>query len=73
MRRDGASLMPFAKAAWTGGHEDFIYAGKNERWRGVLTEADVALYRTRAAQELDPALNRWLAHGREGGNSALSR
>lgn len=73
MRRDGDALMPFAKAAWAGGAKDFIYAGKNERWRDALTEEDIDLYRTRAAQELDPALNRWLAHGREGGDPALSR
>ncbi len=64
MRRDGAALMPFAKAAWTGGHESFIYAGTNERWRNALNEGDVALYRTRAAHELSPALNFWLTHGR---------
>lgn len=56
--------MPFAKAAWIDGHESFIYAGKNERWRDALNEGDVALYRTRAEHELSPTLNRWLTHGR---------
>lgn len=72
MRRDGEALMPFAKHAWTEGHESFIYAGKNERWREALTEADVALYRSRAAQELSPALNRWLAEGRRGADPATT-
>lgn len=72
MRRDGDALMPFAKAAWAAGANDFIYAGRNERWRDVLSEEDIALYRTRAREELDPALNRWLAAGREGNNPALS-
>jgi aryl sulfotransferase len=66
MQQDGEALMPMAKFAWDGGAKDFIYAGKNERWRDVLTEEDIALYRERAARELDPALNDWLAHGRRG-------
>jgi aryl sulfotransferase len=66
MRSDGVALMPFAKAAWTGGHETFIYSGKNERWRNALTEADIARYRSRAANEMSPALNAWLATGRRG-------
>lgn len=65
MRRDGAVLMPFARAAWTAGHESFIYAGRNERWREILSEDDVSLYRERAAKELPAALDRWLILGRE--------
>lgn len=64
MRRDGAVLMPHANAAWTGGHEAFIHAGRNQRWRDALTEDDVAAYRRRAEQALSPALNRWLSEGR---------
>ena len=64
MRSDGEALMPFAKHAWEGGHETFIYAGKNERWRDALTEADIARYRTRAAAELSSPLNAWLTTGR---------
>jgi aryl sulfotransferase len=64
MRSDGDALMPFAKQAWTGGHESFIYVGKNERWRDALTEVDIARYRSRAAGELAPALNAWLERGR---------
>jgi aryl sulfotransferase len=66
MQQDGEALMPMAKLAWDGGARDFIYAGKNERWRAALTDADVAAYRTRAEQELSPALNRWLREGRNG-------
>jgi aryl sulfotransferase len=64
MRREGAALMPFAKAAWDDGHESFIYSGKNERWRDALNQDDVALYRARAAAETPPALNAWLSAGR---------
>jgi aryl sulfotransferase len=64
MRRDGDALMPTAKAAWDRGAADFIYAGKNERWREALTDEDVAAYRARAELELSPALNHWLREGR---------
>jgi aryl sulfotransferase len=73
MRRDGDALMPHAKAAWAGGAADFIYAGKNERWREALTDEDVAAYRARAEHEMSPALNRWLREGRRGaGDPATS-
>jgi aryl sulfotransferase len=72
MKRDGAALMPHATAAWAGGHEGFIYEGRNERWREALTGSDVTLYRERAARELSPALNRWLDAGREGGDPKAS-
>lgn len=65
MQQDGEALMPQAKLAWDGGAKDFIYAGKNERWRDVLTAEDVKAYRARAEQELSPALNRWLRDGRQ--------
>jgi aryl sulfotransferase len=64
MKRDGGAIMPFANAAFAGGHEGFIYSGKNERWREALTGEDVELYRARAAEELSPALNTWLKGGR---------
>jgi aryl sulfotransferase len=71
MRNDGEALMPFAKHAWTGGHESFIYAGKNERWRDALTEEDIARYRARAAAELAPGLKAWLAAGRSASPLAI--
>lgn len=64
MKRDGKALMPNAGIAFQDGHDGFIYAGTNERWREALDETDVALYRKRAAKELSPALDRWLTAGR---------
>ena len=66
MKRDGETLIPHAAAAWAGGHEGFLHAGRNERWREALSEADVALYRRRAQADLPGALGRWLAAGRLG-------
>ena len=42
-----------------GGAGRFFYKGTNGRWRNVLTEEDLALYETAAAQ-LDPELRSWL-------------
>ena len=42
-----------------GGARRFFYKGTNGRWRHVLTEEDLALYETAAAQ-LDPGLRSWL-------------
>jgi aryl sulfotransferase len=49
-----------------GGIDRFFFKGTNERWRGVLTDDDLALYET-AASTLDPTLRKWL----EGGRSAI--
>lgn len=64
MKRNGATLMPRAVAAWDHGHERFLNKGTNARWREALSQADVARYEARAASELSPALARWLAQGR---------
>jgi aryl sulfotransferase len=61
MRREGKSLMPTADTAFEGGHEGFLFQGRNQRWRDVLTEEDITLYRTTATRELPPDLNTWLA------------
>jgi aryl sulfotransferase len=42
-----------------GGAGRFFHKGTNGRWRNVLTEEDLALYETAAAQ-LDPGLRSWL-------------
>jgi aryl sulfotransferase len=64
MREHGATLMPRAAISWDKGHERFINEGINERWRGALTDEDVALYQGRAAREFSPALARWVEQGR---------
>lgn len=64
MKRDGAALMPGIEAVFNGGSQTFINRGTNERWRGVLNDADIKLYSDRANAELTPGLNRWLESGR---------
>ena len=49
--------------AFEGGAERFFFKGDNGRWRGVLTDGDLALYEA-AASTLDPVLRQWLEGGR---------
>ena len=49
-----------------GGAARFFYKGDSGRWRGVLTDDDLALYED-AASTLDPALRGWLEGGRYAG------
>jgi aryl sulfotransferase len=51
-----------------GGARTFFWKGTNGRWRGILSEAELALYDETAAKVLTPDCARWL----EGGRSALS-
>lgn len=52
-----------AALIFEGGTERFFFKGTNGRWRGVLTEEDLALYE-QAALTLDPGLLAWLEGGR---------
>jgi len=61
--RDGASPLG---VVLEGGVDRFYFQGTNGRWRDVLTEDDLARYDRAASANLDPALRRWLEHGREG-------
>jgi aryl sulfotransferase len=64
MKRDGGTLMAHAERHFVGGHQTFFYKGINNRWRGVLTDADLELYERKTKAELSPALIRWLSDGR---------
>ncbi|HUJ02857.1 MAG TPA: sulfotransferase domain-containing protein, partial [Rhizomicrobium sp.] len=64
MKKNGAEILPQAIIAWDKGYERFLFKGSNERWRGVLSEEQLARYDARVKAELDPALAAWLAKGR---------
>ncbi len=64
MKKNGAQILPSAAMAWDKGYERFLFKGSNERWRGVLSEEQLARYDARVKAELDPALADWLANGR---------
>ena len=42
----------------------FFHSGTNRRWDGALTGDQIARYRQRAAERLEPQLAQWLEHGR---------
>jgi aryl sulfotransferase len=62
MRRDGSVLLGAVAGMFTGGANRFLQRGENNRWRGVLTEDDLALYRAKLAR-LTPDCASWLQHG----------
>jgi aryl sulfotransferase len=64
MKRDGAALLPGLGPVFNQGHDTFIHRGTNERWRGLLSEADLKLYDEREKSELSPGLAQWLRKGR---------
>jgi len=59
MKQDATRREEQIGLLFEGGAGRFFYKGTNGRWRDVLTEEDLALYETAAAQ-LDPGLRSWL-------------
>ena len=64
MRRDGDTLMPQHKVAFNHGKEGFFFKGRNDRWRGVFDDDDLALYDTRVEEMFSPDCANWVANGR---------
>jgi aryl sulfotransferase len=64
MKQNGAQILAKLTHLFRGGHETFLFQGTNERWRDVLTEADLALYEKHAHSALSPGLFNWLRNGR---------
>lgn len=54
----------FSDSHFRGGETAFIYKGTNGRWRGVLSDEELGLYREAMDRVLDPASARWLESGR---------
>ena len=64
MWRDGDRLLPRASSQWKGGSRGFLFKGTNERWRGVFSDADLAIYDAKVEAMLEPGCGRWIAGGR---------
>lgn len=64
MQRDGEALLPGMDMGFDGGVKTFLNKGTNNRWQGVLTDEDNALYDARIKAELSPGLISWLEAGR---------
>ena len=48
---------------FTGGNASFFFKGTNGRWRGVLSDADLALYAAAKERVLSPDCAQWLEQG----------
>jgi aryl sulfotransferase len=62
--REDAKKAQQLDLAFVGGADSFFYKGSNGRWRGVLTDSELARYDARVAQALSPEAAAWLEHGR---------
>ena len=49
--------------AFKGGTETFINKGTNGRWKDVLSEEELQMYRDAMARTLDPGCAEWLENG----------
>jgi len=64
MRAAGETLMPYAANVWDKGSQRFLNKGTNGRWKGVVSQDDLALYDTMVAKHFSPSLAAWLEGGR---------
>jgi len=63
MHKNAEVIAPLNGALWEGGAKSFIFKGTNERWRGVLSEEQVAAYEDKALQELGDECAKFMATG----------
>lgn len=64
MQAAGDMLMPQIRMELVGGTQRFFNQGTNGRWRGVLTDGDLALYAAKSRDKFTPGLAAWLEGGR---------
>jgi aryl sulfotransferase len=60
MRRDGPTLMSSVASIFKGGSERFFFEGTNQRWRGRVSDEDLALYEAKAEEMFPPDCARWV-------------
>jgi len=63
MKKNAASIVPNAEESWRGGAKTFIHKGTDGRWRGVLTDDELAQYGELVAKRLPADCAHWLATG----------
>ena len=64
MKRHGDLTAPLGGALWDGGSDSFLFKGVNRRWAETLSADEVALYESKAIEELGEDCANWLANGR---------
>ena len=66
MKRHGDVLLHNVGRMFVGGAERFLYKGTNARWRGLLSDDDLARYDEKVRTTLPAACAEWLERGRFG-------
>ncbi len=64
MRRDGATLMSTVASIFKEGSDRFFFKGTNDRWRGIVSDDDLALYEAKAEAIFPSDCARWVEQGR---------
>jgi aryl sulfotransferase len=64
MKSQGDVILPQLRNGFDRGADRFLDKGQNGRWKGVLTDADLARYDALARRKLSPSLHAWLHNGR---------
>ncbi len=63
MKTNAGKMAPGATQGLWKDAGNFFHKGQNERWRGLLTDAQSRRYEEMARQRLSPDLDTWLKHG----------
>jgi aryl sulfotransferase len=71
MKRHGNQLQTTIARALIGGAETFFQKGENDRWLGVLTAEDTAVYEARVRKSFEPECAAWLQAGRLGSTGSI--
>lgn len=64
MRKTAETTHPNTMKLFKGGAEGFFHKGENDRWKGVLSDDDLALFEAACRSRLSAACAAWLAGGR---------
>jgi aryl sulfotransferase len=65
MKRDAEQLLPEMAIGFEGGAQTFLHKGTNDRWRDVLTPAELDAYAACVARAVPPDCAAWLEGGRK--------
>ncbi|MBN1580296.1 MAG: sulfotransferase domain-containing protein [Anaerolineae bacterium] len=63
MKANAENVVPDGGSFLTGGARRFLNKGTNGRWKGVLTQEELALYEEKTKKELGPDSRKWIELG----------
>lgn len=66
MKANADKVAPGGGQLWESGGTRFINQGENRRWKDVLSDSDIAVYRAKATAELGEECAHWMFSGRQG-------